>query len=286
MMDEIVNVLVVRFSLILKEDWLRKAYGDASNRETWLKYRMNIFNRTLRPSIIAQTKKPGAVYLLLDAQDEDFYLENCADLEGVFIPVFSRGGDHFSQVGALIKALASTNVAVSRGDSDDLLAFDYFVEINRSISRHRQGESLLRVVACSGYRTNGVGIQEIYSEVSPFLTLFFDCYNGENVYGMNHRSIVEMAHVKNREARWIQYIHGSNLSNRFIETRNSKQDFEYKIVFNPESSAFLGTRLRWLIPARYPTFVIPTEKSSWSMLHKFFADVCSVWTKFHEGRAS
>jgi hypothetical protein len=284
MTDEIVNVLVVRFSLVLNEDWLRKVYGAPSNREAWLKYRLNIFNQTLRPSIIAQTKKPSAVYLLLDSQDENFYLENCSDLEGIFIPVFSRAGVHYAQVGVLIKETARRNVAVSRGDSDDILSFDYFAEINRVISRHKQGKSLLRVVACSGYRTNGVRIQEVYSEVSPFLTLFFDCYEGENIYAFNHGRIREMSYVKNREARWIQFIHGSNISNRFIETSNSKQDLEHKIVFNPESSVFLGTRLRWLIPARYPTFVIPAEKSSWSMLHKVFADSCSLLTKFHGGR--
>lgn len=286
MIDKIVNVVVVRFSLVLNEDWLKKVYGDPSNRVSWLKYRLDIFNRTLRPSIIAQTWQVRAVYLLLDEQDEDFYYENCADLEGVFVPIFSRHGDHFARVGENVKAIASTNVAVSRVDSDDILSFDYISEINRVISLHRLGKDLLRVVACSGYRTDGVRIQEVYSKVSPFITLFFSSYDGENVYAFNHSRIREMAHVKNRDARWIQLIHCSNISNRFIETRNSKNDFEYKIVINPESSVFLGTKLRLLIPACYPSFSIPTDKFIWSLPHKIFAGACSLMMKFCGGVVS
>ncbi|APZ55191.1 glycosyltransferase [Salipiger abyssi] len=235
---QINNFLVIRFSLRLKEEWLRKAYGDEENRYGWLEMRGRIFKETLYRSLLEQSVRPKRVFLLLDVRDEEFYHACLNDLDEMIEPIFSKNWNHYEQVADRISASGLTNIAVSRCDSDDLVATDYFEKVNAAIrTATEKGESFEYVVATRGFISDGVNIQETYYSCSPFLTIFEKEWNGANVYGIGHENVVKHSHIAVSDARWMQYIHGTNIANSFSAVDADREAFEAAIRQAPKRTS-------------------------------------------------
>lgn len=211
--NSIRNVVVVRFSLRVQA-WRRRTFFDDRSRHAWFKYRAMLYAHTLGASFAAQTVNPARVYLLMDAGDRALAERYLSDQR--FTPVYSVNRDHHQQVAAdLEREGLINNIALSRIDSDDIIARDYFEKLNVSIldSLHQGGPSRL-MVACKGYRSNLVDLQAMYYHDGPFITCFCDKYAGETPY-FDHKTLRDYAHVKNVSAEWMQVIHGTNVANGF-----------------------------------------------------------------------
>lgn len=229
MKDQINNYVVVRFSLKISKDWQRKAYGDESNRDMWLKYRFDILNKTLAPSLRAQQVKPKAVFIIMDSSDREAYTNYCLDKD-IVTPIFSENNNHFLQIDNYIKNESEVNVAVSRIDSDDIISKFYFESINNTIEKAiDQKDKFTYVIACMGARSDGKLLQRMYYSCAPFLTEFSTNFNKVSIYSFNHETVLERPHVTNHDYLWIQYLHGGNIANAFFDEKEEWLSYVGKV---------------------------------------------------------
>lgn len=211
--ESIRNVVIVRFSLRVQA-WRRRMFFDERGRDAWFEYRAMLYRRTLGASLAAQTVKPVRVYLLMDAGDRALAERHLSGLP--FTSVFSVDGDHHQQVAAdLEREGLVDHIALSRIDSDDIVARNYFEKLNACIlDSLREGGPSELFVACKGYRSNFVDLQAMYYHDGPFITRFCKRYAGETPY-FDHKTSGQYPHVKDASAEWMQVIHGTNVANGF-----------------------------------------------------------------------
>lgn len=222
MQAKIHNVIVVRFSLRVRA-WRRRIFFDDRTRESWFKFRAELYRQTLGRSLSAQTERPSCIYLLMDAGDRSLCEKYLQGLE--FVPIYV-GGMHERSVAEDLEAKGIVdNVALTRIDSDDIVAKNYLEKLNKKIRETMTpgGDGGL-VITCAGYRTNFVQVQSAFHCAPPFITLFRTRYRGENVYSHDHREITEKPHVKDTDAEWMQVIHGTNVSNGFKPSNTHSLD--------------------------------------------------------------
>jgi hypothetical protein len=232
---DIKNIVVVRFSLRLNEEWQKKAYGDEGNRSRWFNYRMILFNDFLAKSLRSQRVKSLVNFVLMDQVDQENYQKYENDFSDIVTPIFSKNHNHYCQVSEEIKRLGFQNIALSRIDSDDAVADDYFYELNKTInSSLENGLMFSYVVATRGYRAGSNMYQELFYNCSPFLTRYVKSFNGENIYELNHEHVVQHQHIQCSSARWIQVIHDKNIGNNFIDSRFDEKSFLEEVDSNPK----------------------------------------------------
>ncbi len=214
--NNIKNVVVVRFSLRVPA-WRKKIFFNDKNRDAWFKFRSELYKQTLGLSIKSQTKQADRVYLLMDENDGDLYAKYLED--SYISPIFSKDSNHNWQVGEdLVRSGLCENIAMSRIDSDDIIARDYFEKINTQISELvNQGQTVEYLVACTGYRSDFSQAQPIHYIGGPFITLYKQKYSYETVYGFEHKSLLQKTYIQNYDAEWMQVIHGTNVVNGFAK---------------------------------------------------------------------
>lgn len=232
---DIKNIVVIRFSLRMCQDWQKKAYGDESNRGRWFDYRMMLFNKFLAKSLRIQKVKSHINFVLMDETDQENYRNYEACLSDIVTPIFSKNNNHFSQVSDEIKRRGFESIAISRIDSDDAVADDYFFELNKTIKNClRNSLEFTYVVATRGYRAGSQSWQEIFYNCSPFLTRYVPYFADENIYDINHEHAIQYQHIQCSTARWIQVIHDTNIANGFINSQHEEKFFLENINLNPK----------------------------------------------------
>lgn len=216
------NIVVTRFSLRVA-GWRHQIYFDERGRDAWFEYRAMLYKRTLGESLSVQTVKPAKVYLLMDTGDRALAARHFPEMN--FMPIFSLHGDYRRQIAADLERQGLVdNIAMSRIDSDDIIARNYFEKLNACIlDSLRSGEPSELFVACKGYRTNFVDVQPMYYHNGPFITRFCSKYAGETPY-FQHETLGQHAHVKDASAEWMQVIHGTNLANGFQPSNETSLD--------------------------------------------------------------
>jgi hypothetical protein len=215
--DAIRHVVVVRFSQRVPE-WHRRTFVDERNREEWFKYRAALYRQTLGPSMRCQTKKVEGVYVLMDTDDQALYRDYLDD--GTVIPIYGRERDQERVAEDMLRRGWRRQVAISRIDSDDIVAKDYMRRLDEQIVALREaGGRPELIVACMGYRTNFAQIQRTCYESSPFITRYFETYSGGGAYTMAHQEVHSVPHASNYTAEWMQVIHGTNVANGFMKPK-------------------------------------------------------------------
>lgn len=229
------NFVVARFSIRMFTAWEQKVYGDESNRENWFSSRSAIFRDTLYKSLRLQTVKPLRVFLLMDDTDRPFWEKYLDQKDSMLQPIFAPPKLGFQEVGDRIFEESRENVAISRIDSDDIVACNYLEEVNRAMTEAIvTNRKFDYVVATRGYRSDYKSVMEIYYRCSPFVTMFKSKYNRENIYSMNHERAVEFDHISNSTARWIQVLHGNNVGNAFLTAFVEGDEFEAAVATGPK----------------------------------------------------
>jgi hypothetical protein len=242
-MRDIANIVIVRFSVRMSSDWLIQAYGEEANRAGWIAKRAGLFRETLYRSLKSQTVPPRIVLLLMDEGDRDAY-KLYLDFDPALIkPLFVKWGNHLGPMTEAIAQIAQENIALSRIDSDDMVAQSYFESINFAIARTQaQRCSFEYVMAPRGYRFNGDLVQECYYYGSPFLTQFISRYHGEDIYGFQHEWVVEKKFVVSNRARWMQIVHGNNIANSLTSKIVPKDQLTAQSVATPKNPVFLAAQ--------------------------------------------
>jgi hypothetical protein len=249
---KLINIVVVRFSVRLKPEVCASVYGSEKNRDKWLAYRFDLFNKTIKKSLQRQTVMPEKVYLLMDDSDRNFY-ESEIHLDPLFTPIFAKG-NHLALVEKDLSEKYKKNIAVSRIDSDDLISDNYFEAVNASIIKACKSNFDLKcVIVCRGFRTNGKKIQDLYFNCSPFLTEYLPNFKQLRLLRMNHRKAIEEKFVLNNEARFMQFLH-YNLANRFAYDNLTYEEYERRISGHLGGELAIGTKIIQLLPRKYPEF--------------------------------
>jgi len=223
------QALVVRFSLRLNPNWCTRAYGDEANRPAWLAHRAGIFRRTLWQSLIRQTRPVTAVLLLCDEGDAEILPPLFGFARGRVELIFGRSTTPYDAARARLEALPGP-LAVSRIDSDDLVATDYFDRVASAVAEARgRGQASGHVVATDGYRSDLRTIQRLFYPFSPFFTWFGDSYAGANIYGFDHSEGPSTPSIAIADAHWLQYLHATNVSNIFAPGVASFEMFQSRL---------------------------------------------------------
>ena len=256
------NVVVVRFSLKVAE-WRRRAFVNDRNRELWFAYRARLFRQTLYASLLAQTKPVQALYLLMDeddpalfekyqhewmAQTEALALGNCSAPE--IRPIFSSQSPHEKVALDLLKRGQTQHVTVSRIDSDDIVARDFFEKLSRDISDALQrGEVFDYVMAAQGYKSNLRQTQRCLYGRSPFLTRYWSQFphpsqwpsadEPPTVYDVSHVRIREYRLLESLNAQWMQLLHGTNVANGFSKSHTHVLPPDLAFLKEPNSPPIL-----------------------------------------------
>lgn len=230
---QINNVIAIRFSLRMKEEWLRKAYGDETNREAWFAMRADIFKNWLGRAISEQTVKVRRAVIFMDTDDKHLW-DKYLDLPLPFVPIFTAAADQAKKLRQFLRAEDIKNIVLSRVDSDDTIAVDYIEKLNREVSALIEaGEERRYIVACNGFVTNLTEIQSLHHNCCPFVSLFIKDYDGSVIYDIEHIKILDRNPVLNQDASWMQIIHGSNIANKLHRKSRFDPKDVRKMVIGP-----------------------------------------------------
>jgi hypothetical protein len=224
-----INLYVVtRFSLRF-EDWMRRAYGQETERANWFAMRARLFKACVVASMQQQTVAPRRVFVLMDVGDVDLWHQHLS-LPTPYVPVFVRAEESSGEVARRIAADRTKNVVISRLDSDDAIDRRYVEKITDAARDFwRLGTPKAYMVACDGYVTDLKQIQQIYFNCSPFISVYVRRYNGENIYDGEHTQILDRQPRMIETARWMQVIHGSNIANRLHKVSKFEPDDRRKL---------------------------------------------------------
>ena len=274
--DTLHNVVVVRFSLKVAE-WRRRAFVNESNREAWFTYRARLFQQTLFASLCAQTKPVSAVYLLMDEDDrplfETYLLQPLFQTqlqaqahEGIpspakrvapskgrvpeIRPIFSSQAPHRQVALDLLKRGPTQQLTMSRIDSDDIVARNFFEELSHDIFTALQAAKTFDyVMAAQGYKSNLKQMQRCLYGRSPFLTRYWaqlpapdewaSADNPPTVYDVSHVRIREHHLLESLDAQWLQLLHGTNVANGFSKGQPEPLPDDLSFLNSPNASPIL-----------------------------------------------
>jgi hypothetical protein len=278
--DTLHNVVVVRFSLKVAE-WRRRAFVNESNREAWFAYRARLFEQTLFASLCAQTKPVSAVYLLMNEDDwplfETYLLQPLLQSqtqtqaqtqaqEGTPLPakraapgkgrvpeirpIFSSQAPHLQVAFDLLARGPTQQLTMSRIDSDDIVARNFFEELgNDIVSALQVGKSFDYVMAAQGYKSNLKQMQRCLYGRSPFLTRYWaqlpspnewaSADNPPTVYDVSHVRIRDYCLLESLNATWLQLLHGTNVANGFSKGQPEPLPDDLSFLNSPNASPIL-----------------------------------------------
>jgi hypothetical protein len=213
------HVLVTRFS-IRRQGWTDKISGHSEERRArWFAWRSALFKRTLYRSLLGQSHQDFRLFVLMDEGDEPLWEQHLAIADPRLTPIFEADPRlNLAGTREQLHRLASPGLLISRVDSDDLLAADYLLRINASaelLEKNGVGRGL--ILSPLGYVTDGAYVQRLYYPSAPFISLYCRAYNRENIYGFDHTKVLQIGVpcLLNPAAAWMQFLHGTNLVNRF-----------------------------------------------------------------------
>jgi len=237
------NFLIVRFSikthLYQNQMWAnanKKIEEMFPERESWFKYRATLFNETYQ-SFLYQTDPIKKIFLIFDEDDYLLYEKYILPKFDI-IPVFDKQRDWKATYTKNILNTCSTNVVLSRVDSDDLIDKHYIENINDAIIKSKKNNNDLTVIAPCGKISDGVHYQEILWNVSPFISLYCPHYREQDVYSESHMLSLKGSHVFTQHAQWTQRIHGTNVDNKFLEERPGFNEIA-SVLFNEDANGEL-----------------------------------------------
>jgi hypothetical protein len=210
---------VVRFSLRVSSEWEEKAYGTEDKRGAWLRWRLSLLSRALLSSLFSNTRQPDKVFLLADRADQAILSKDIFGSDSVEWLFSTRDAAFEPLQQRLWDLFGNSSLVISRIDSDDMVCLEYGEELLMNAqSLVAKGEIGPRyIVFTEGFRSDGIQIQPVYYSCSPFLSLYCPAFSGQNVYSIGHEDVLKFSPVAISTPAWCQFVHGTNVSNRFFE---------------------------------------------------------------------
>lgn len=185
--------------------------------ESWLRKRIEHFERFTAASMAAQTVQPDAWLLFCDASSPDWLVARLEQVARVQLVEGAFGPD----VAAGAVAGEDLPLITTRLDNDDAVARDYV-------------EAIQREAPADGFVNFVHGVQlvdrRLYQRSDPSNAFISraERSSAETVFALPHRSIVERHPVRQvkSEPMWLQLIHGGNVANAARGIRTSAATLE------------------------------------------------------------
>ena len=231
------NIIVSRLSLKISPQWDQEGELKFSDRDTWFRFRAELFLNNVHHSIKNQTVKPRQVYVLIDENDQELYNQYLSDLPAdLYTPILVESyyciknttlklGDSAEQIYAdLCKRNIEKNVAISRLDSDDFISCNYLESVNDTIKT--QNADIVYVP--TGWASNLDQWVVKTEKHGPFVTVYKNQMTVFDIYGKQHHEwskdhywYYKISH--STDCTWIQYIHNTNIANQHAFNNGKKQ---------------------------------------------------------------
>lgn len=206
-------VLFTRFNLNMSFNKERSPNLDLP----WLEERVRLFERWCHPSVINQNWRGFHWVVMLDPKTPREIVERLGSLEHVD----ARLMEDFSYpvLGRLAAHLASESewVITANLDSDDMLHRSFMEDLAATCA---QGRAFL--VFPYGYTMSGERFYKQCYKVNQFRALQERTSDCLTVFSVDHDKIESAGSLKiiNNEPRWASVIHGGNVANRVVGTRD------------------------------------------------------------------
>lgn len=231
------HYVLVRFNLYNEAARAGAGLLDPAAFETWSLHRADLFARSARRSLEAQTAKDFTVLVLMDTQMDRGAEQLIGSLPagGRLVPVFvdQRGDMGFAALEEGIRATIDANcgdadvIATTRLDSDDALNVGFIEVLNRYV-RHVRASALERQEMTVNFpfgmqAAGGVLRAHMYNR-NPFQTMLEPRGKYRDTGIWTRKGIFQFAHdradknciVHNATTSvpmWLQIVHGGNLMN-------------------------------------------------------------------------
>ena len=165
-------------------------------------------------------------------------------------PIFSSQAPHLQVAFDLLARGPTQHLTMSRIDSDDIVARNFFEELSHDIGTALQaGKSFDYVMAAQGYKSNLKQMQRCLYGRSPFLTRYWaqlpapdewaSADNPPTVYDVSHVRIREHHLLESLDAQWLQLLHGTNVANGFSKGQPEPLPDDLSFLNSPNASPIL-----------------------------------------------
>jgi len=216
------HIVVTRFSMPIP------AFKPIHNRREWFAHRAQLFHTYYVPSIQCQLLKPQCVYLGFDWCDRDLVREYLHVPRGwvkFFCdqPLEHRTPEHNHVVSHQLWAhsiwqhcvyrYSKTNVCISRIDSDDMIAEDYFLTVSETVQQNPLKDCYY-IVNTQGAITDTRTVRASVVDNPPFISYYVKQFlRPKNIFDRNHGTVLAADHVHNHQGAWMQIAHEHNQIN-------------------------------------------------------------------------
>ena len=221
--------VVVRFSAPVIKEHQSEINETQLARENWFQMRAQLFFNTTAQSFKEQMNEINKIFLIFSKGDELLFKKYFNDLwlktlkvEPIFLsdPTDTTDITYLTKISNNFARYTTSPIIVSRVDSDDLVANDYYKNIKKYINDEELKEPKF-VVCTNGNRTDLEYVQKTPYKKSPFICSYYPANyfsTGKKIIstGGDHDKIPDADCIFTDQTSWTQIVHGTNLSNRFV----------------------------------------------------------------------
>ena len=231
------HYVLVRFNLYNEAARTQAGLLDPDAFETWSLHRAELFARTARRSLEAQTARNFTVLVLMDTEIDPGagQLIDALPTDGQFVPVFidQRGDMGFAAFEEAVRSAIDATcgdadvIATTRLDSDDALGVGFMEVLNRYV-RHVRASAVstqeMTVNFPFGVQAAGGVLRAHLYNRNPFQTMLEPREKYRDTDKWTRKSIFQFAHDRSDKnclvhsattslPMWLQVVHGGNLMN-------------------------------------------------------------------------
>ena len=209
------TVVITRFSLNYGTNF--NTTENKKKRESWFKFRSDLYINGPFQSLINNSKQPNKVMLFFEDGDQtlvDKYLKfaistSLTSIDFVFL--FSSLENQIDDLYQELRNFHGMPIIISRLDSDDLIPNNYF----QKLEEFNKKECDIHLIAAKGFATDFNKIAEFYHDKSPFLNTYLENLSRSSIefHFINHTKVKNFNHFVMEELEYCQIIHKTNISN-------------------------------------------------------------------------
>jgi len=223
------HYLFTRFNLVFVKNenkpWAERVVDQGNlNRfsKIWWTERFRLFNKYCLPSVNSQTTKDFEWIIFVHKDSEQGYLDrlaNHATLMKTDFPDFEAAPVYMKEGCKGYDFVITTNL-----DNDDAVSPSFLEEVRKEFRGEMEYLNVTEGFNLCDYPDNNVYVgKQKFS--NPYRSLVEPVSDSmKSVYHITHGDSAKIAPVRQigQNARWLQIIHGNNLSNRFKAYSNDK----------------------------------------------------------------
>lgn len=270
----IFHVILTRFNLPNggRESRLR-------NSENWLKERFEIFEKYCLPSVTNQSDQNFQWFIYFDKNTPEPYKTKALNYQTQFnkISIFWETDPPISKIQAQILEKApnqATTLVTSRLDNDDMIHTNFLETLKKAVISSEDSKRMEVLNFPNGYILSGNTLYSHTDISNAFASLKEPLSTTiRSVWAEQHVALDKLAPIKQLEddAKWLQIIHGKNVSNRIRGKRIALSNIELGFISIKNSLRLedMKSNENWFF-IRLENITMVPIRSAYEMVRKIF----------------